>query len=158
VYPAILTFLSQTQAEIPSSLQLCSSATLWTGHAVTHQELLDRQEDKEVRRVLAGRGGKRGRNGLSLDYNGASEDDDLADDQPDAKGTSAPKEPDDVVESTHASASVTVPLPAVEVGSALKRNSDGTIVVPIARQRSAKKVCVDGTSGRQATHHMLGGL
>lgn len=142
--PAILTFLSQTQAEIPSSLQLFSSATLWTGHAVTHQELLDRREHKEVRRVLTGRGGKRKRNdGLSLDYDGVSEDDDLADDQPDAEGTSAPKEPDDVVESTHASASLTVPLPVEEVGSALKRNSDGTVVAPIARRRSAKKVCVN---------------
>jgi len=113
---------------------------------------LDRQEDKEVRRVLAGRGGKRKRNDPSLEYDGVSEDDDLADDQPDAKGASAPKEPDDVVESVHASASVTVPLPVVEVGSALKRNSDGTVVPPIARQRSAKKVCVNRTSSRQVTH------
>lgn len=143
MYLTVLTFLSQTQAEIPSSLQLFSSATVWTGHAVTHQELLDRQEDKEVRRVLAGRGGKRKRNGIPLDYDEISENGDLADDQPDAGGPSTQK---NAVESTDALASVPMPSSVVEVGSALKRNSDGTVVAPIARRRNTTKVRVNETA------------
>lgn len=142
-----MTFLSRTQAEIPSSLQLFSSATVWTGHVATHQELLDRQEDKEVRRVLAGRGGKRKRNGVPLDYesDGISEDDDLVDNQTDAGGPSAQKKTENTVESTDASTSVPVPSSVTDVGSALKRNSDGTVVAPIRRRGNTTKVCVNGT-------------
>lgn len=142
-----MTFLSQTQAEIPSSLQLFSSATVWTGHVATHQALLDRQEDKEVRRALAGRGGKRKRNAIPLDYesDGVSGDDDLADDQTDADGPNAQNKTENTVESSDAPASVSMPSSVMGVGSALKRNSDGTVVVPIRRRGNTTKVCVYGT-------------
>jgi ATP-dependent RNA helicase DHX37/DHR1 len=43
------------------SVNLQSSSTLGTGRAYTHQERLDKAEDKEVRKALDGRSGKRKR-------------------------------------------------------------------------------------------------
>ena len=84
---------------------------------------------------------------MPLDYesDGISEDDDLVDNQTDAGGPSAQKKTENTVESTDASTSVPVPSSVTDVGSALKRNSDGTVVAPIRRQENTTKVCVNGT-------------
>ncbi|KAK2465187.1 hypothetical protein APHAL10511_002541 [Amanita phalloides] len=139
--------LVQTQAEIPSSLQLYSSATLWTGHAATHQALMDREEDKEARRGLNSRGGKRKRIDTQLDYDGSSENDDLDNilHDADAEGgnvLTSPQKQHEVTVMASNGPLPTVPIPlttVAEVGSALKRNSDGTVVPPTVRPRNTKK-------------------
>ncbi|KAF8895535.1 P-loop containing nucleoside triphosphate hydrolase protein [Infundibulicybe gibba] len=53
--------LSQSQAELPTTLHLHSSSTLGTGRVTDHHERRAREEDKEVRRALDGRNNKRKR-------------------------------------------------------------------------------------------------
>lgn len=43
---------SQSQAQLPSTLQLQSSATLGSGKTSSHKEQLDKLEDKQVRRTI----------------------------------------------------------------------------------------------------------
>ncbi|KAJ7644132.1 P-loop containing nucleoside triphosphate hydrolase protein [Roridomyces roridus] len=114
--------LSQSQATLPTTLHLQSSATLGTGKSATHQDRLDKLEDKEIRRALDGRAGQRRRRqedsyavtGPDLDM-----DDDEPDDEPVAGPSSLPK--------------------ASAVGSALQRNPDGTVVAPKVVPRSQGK-------------------
>ncbi|KAF8635912.1 hypothetical protein AX15_000090 [Amanita polypyramis BW_CC] len=134
--------LVQTQAEIPSSLHLHSSATLWTGQSSTHQELLDREEDKEARRTLRG---KRKRNGVSFVDDDISEDDDLdevhsgAEVTKDLHPVSSQKHRNmEAAEARDVSPVNPVPSTCVlEVGNALKRNPDGTVVAPTIRQKKS---------------------
>lgn len=136
---------SQSQAEIPSTLTLQSSSTLGTGRASTHQERQDRQEDKEVKRALNGRAGKRKRPDDSYAVTMAGDDDDSADEvepkigrrsSPDGAKVSAasfvPESGSIAVEPSGPSTSA--------VGSALQRNSDGTVVAPRIRSKSRAKV------------------
>ncbi|KAF4590141.1 putative ATP-dependent RNA helicase DHR1 [Pleurotus pulmonarius] len=69
--------LTKSQAELPSSLALHTSSTLGTGKPTTHQERLERSEDKQVRQIVDGKIGSRKR---PLDqyehFSAASSDDD----------------------------------------------------------------------------------
>ncbi|KAJ7459856.1 P-loop containing nucleoside triphosphate hydrolase protein [Mycena latifolia] len=99
--------LSQSQASLPTTVHLQSSATLGTGKAITHRDRLDKLEDKEIRRALDGRTGKRRRQDDSYTVTGPDVDtDDEELDQDDAVSASA------------------------AVGSALQRNPDGSVVAP----------------------------
>ena len=155
----------KSQAQASSALQLQSSATLGTGKATTHQHRLEQLEDKEVRRVLDGRSGKGMRRrtinsallagdyseeeayGVPMEVDARAEADD--DDGEDvAEGMSRSK-PVIIVDSGF---STTVqspepeslpPLPTVAaVGSALKRNTDGTVAAPKISKRKPKEAKV----------------
>ena len=146
-------WFSQTQAEIPSSLQLQSSGSLGTGRAATHQDRLDRLEDKQVRRAMDGRAGKRKRHD---DFNAVTHaDEDSCSDDHLLEATESSRPPANKSEnvglhlepSTMKSASVVVNhQPVVSappvVGSALQRNADGTLIMPKVRERKGKKVRV----------------
>ena len=151
--------ISKSQAQLSAALQLQSSATLGTGKASTHKDILDKQEDKEVRRAIDGtaRHGKRGRGKTSVaqtydgDESGSeAEDDVLGDARPngsrkddevgssranpvvivDAGFSTAALPPEDV----HVSAASSV----LQVGSALKRNAAGSVVAPKVAKRKPK--------------------
>jgi ATP-dependent RNA helicase DHX37/DHR1 len=140
-----LTFFSQTQAELPSSLPLQSSSSLGTGKVSTHQELLDKLEDKETRRAMEGRAGKRRRHGNAYEVMVPDDDDssdvDLAgngilgaafvtaEDYPDVPKETVPSE-------SAAATAIESSLAVAEVGSALQRNPDGTVVAPRIRQKT----------------------
>ncbi|OBZ71658.1 putative ATP-dependent RNA helicase PB1A10.06c, partial [Grifola frondosa] len=47
-------FTRKSQAQVSTALNLQSSSTLGTGRPATHQELLDKQEDKDIRRAMDG--------------------------------------------------------------------------------------------------------
>lgn len=139
-----LTYLRQTQAELPSYLNLQTSSSLGTGKVATHQERFDKSEDKEVRRALDGRVGKRKRHDGIYTVNTPDDEDDEADEITREKKPLkevAPVEQDSKVEFaqelvTHPEAS----LPRVSaVGSALQRNPDGSIVPPRRRQNARGK-------------------
>ena len=150
--------ISKSQAQLSAALQLQSSATLGTGKASTHKDILDKQEDKEVRRAIDGtaRHGKRGRGKTSVaqtydDESGSeAEDDVLGDARPngsheDGEVGSSRANPVVIVdagfstatlppEDDHVSAASSVP----QVGSALKRNADGSVVAPKVAKRKPK--------------------
>ncbi|KAJ7505327.1 P-loop containing nucleoside triphosphate hydrolase protein [Mycena galericulata] len=102
--------LSQSQAALPTTLHLQSSATLGTGKATTHRDRLDKLEDKEIRRALDGRVGKRRRQDDSYAVTGpdVDMDDEDQDDVMSPMQTSGPSKP---------------PIP-------LARNPDGSVVLP----------------------------
>jgi len=144
-----LTFFSQSQAQLPTSLNLQSSSTLGTGRVTTHRERLERLEDKEVRRAVAGRSGKRKRHDDSYAVIGPSDDEDEGDE--DMAGTederhyaqknasqSAAKGREVVVFDS-VSRDQPVASTSTAVGSALQRNPDGTVVQPKVRQRAKGK-------------------
>lgn len=96
----------------------------------THKERQDRDEDKDIRRILDGTtgNGKRRRQGVTsfevVDENESAEDDSMdedveSDNKPELKAAPAVIQP-------------------VVIGSALQRNADGTIIAPKVRQRSKK--------------------
>ncbi|KAF5369365.1 hypothetical protein D9758_002690 [Tetrapyrgos nigripes] len=117
--------LSQSQAQIPSSLHLQSSSTLGTGKAFTHQEKLDKLEDKEVKHAL----GKRKRGAEVYDIVDAdSDEEDEFEQSLDFYGTSEPSD-------KKADAAAT----SVSVGSALQRNPDGSVPAPKFKQKSQGK-------------------
>ncbi|KAK7469227.1 putative ATP-dependent RNA helicase DHR1 [Stygiomarasmius scandens] len=124
----ILEKLSQSQAQLPSSLQLQSSSTLGTGKASTHQQNLDKQEDKEVRHALGKR--KRGKE----DYDVVEEDseEDEFEKSLDFYETS---------QTTAEPPALPFQVPSVLpiIGSALQRNSDGSIPDPKVKPRSLNK-------------------
>ncbi|KAG6820176.1 hypothetical protein H0H93_004307 [Arthromyces matolae] len=142
--------LAQTQEEIPSTLHLQTSSSLGTGKALTHQERYERLEDKQVRRALDGQSGKRKRAGDTYTVIDAAGDDDMYSDEDmsysgghDEKAPLHVKE-DDELPSTASREPSAVMLPttsmpsAVAVGSALKRNPDGTVVAPKVRHKTSK--------------------
>ncbi|KAK7056793.1 putative ATP-dependent RNA helicase DHR1 [Paramarasmius palmivorus] len=120
--------LSQSQAQISSSLELQSSSTLGTGRTTTHQEQNDKSEDKEVRRALEGRGGKRKRNNDVYDVVEESDADDSEDEK-------------DSIEAPQIAEQLSVSIPKVPatVGGALKRDADGNPVAPKVRPLTSKK-------------------
>ncbi|KAJ7044117.1 P-loop containing nucleoside triphosphate hydrolase protein [Mycena alexandri] len=119
--------LAQSQATLPSSLQLQSSATLGTGKSTTHRDRLDKLEDKETRRALDGRTGKRKRQDDSYAVIGAEESsDDEINREDSALQISGPS-----------SKPPTLSAPA-GVGSALQRNPDGSVVAPKIVPRNKK--------------------
>ncbi|KAF8976944.1 hypothetical protein BDQ17DRAFT_1440885 [Cyathus striatus] len=75
---AVTGAFSKTQASLPSSL-LQSSSTLGTGRLATHEELQARSEDKDVKRALDGRLGKRKRHRDAYDVSGPLDDNDSDD-------------------------------------------------------------------------------
>ncbi|KAG7088421.1 hypothetical protein E1B28_012416 [Marasmius oreades] len=124
----ILERLSQSQAQIPSSLHLQSSSTLGTGKVRTHQETADRLEDKEVRRALDGRVGKRKRHEV---YDVIDEsDEDEGDHDLDVVEGNASKEFSATIISEKGSISEPT------VGGALKRDANGNVLVPKVRQKN----------------------
>jgi len=126
-----LTFSSQSQAQLPSSLQLQSSSTLGTGKASTHQQNLDKQEDKEVRHALGKR--KRGKE----DYDVVEED---SEEDGFEKSLDFYKTSQTTAEPPTSPFQVPSVFPII--GSALQRNSDGSIPAPKVKPRSLnKKVC-----------------
>jgi len=145
-------WFSQTQAEIPS-LHLQSSGSLGTGRAATHQERLDRLEDKQVRRAMDGRAGKRKRHDDSYAVTHADDDHDSEDHFLEATDSSRlpVNKSESIGPHLEPSAMKLAPVvvnhqPVVSappiVGSALKRNADGTLIVPIVRERKGGKVRV----------------
>ncbi|ESK95022.1 dhx37 protein [Moniliophthora roreri MCA 2997] len=122
----ILEKLSQSQAQIPSSLHLQSSSTLGTGKTSTHQERNEKLEDKEMRRVLEGRGGKRKRNN---DFYDVVEESDSEKSGSDSDVESAVQK----IETTPVVKGVSA------VGSALKRGLDGNPIAPKVRPINSKK-------------------
>lgn len=156
-----LTFLSQTQAEIPSSLHLQTSSSLGTGKASTHRERFDRLEDKEVRRALDGRAGKRKRHDdvyavTHPDNENSDEEEDLARNQSDGEDT---KHSSHKAQGQNLKVAVADPVivfqpvtpVAAVVGSALQRNADGTIMAPKIKQKvKRKKVSYETISSPKA--------
>ncbi|KAJ7109727.1 P-loop containing nucleoside triphosphate hydrolase protein [Mycena crocata] len=131
-YIALLIFekLSKSQAALPTTLHLQSSATLGTGKATTHRDRLDKLEDKEIRRALDGRTGKRRRQNDSYAVTGPDAEMEESDDQDDA--VSPPK--------TSGPSTLTAVSGPPAVGSALQRNPDGSVVAPkITSKARAKK-------------------
>lgn len=119
--------LAQSQAVLPSSL-LQSSSMLGTGKTLTHQELQDRSEDKEVRKALDGRSGKRKRHEDKFAVHGLDTEDSQDDEILAAETVTRPSHPQVIFDSA-------IPPPKNEsepsaVGSALKRKSDGSVVMP----------------------------
>ena len=130
LYPIPLTRPDETsrksQAELPG-LNLKSSATLGTGRASSHREMLDRVEDKQVRRVA-----KKTRLDPMIDED-SDEEEDCSFPSADATEPShtfqterprRPRTPD-----TCPVAEGTETIPAF-VGSALRKNADGSIATP----------------------------
>lgn len=148
---------SQSQAQLTSTLNLQSSSTLGTGKAFTNRERLERLEDKQVRKAVEGRTGKRKRKGdnyaVLLPGEGESEGTDE-----DMEGRGVRRRSPIVLRETQeepASPNTDISLPItrldtsanVAVGSALKRNADGSVVAPIVRKRTGgKKVRVFSTT------------
>ncbi|RPD63130.1 P-loop containing nucleoside triphosphate hydrolase protein [Lentinus tigrinus ALCF2SS1-6] len=156
---ALFEKLSKSQAQASAALNLQSSATLGTGKALTHQQRLDQLEDKEVRRVMDGRAGtgkrRRRENALLTAASDSDELDDFADDPDEAamdvdrqgahaeEGTSRSR-PVVIVDSgfsttvqSHEEDEPMLPASAT-VGSALKRNADGTVAAPQVSKRKPK--------------------
>ncbi|KAG6868632.1 hypothetical protein C0993_000222 [Termitomyces sp. T159_Od127] len=156
--------LAQTQAEIPSSLHLHTSSSLGTGKVSTHQERLERLEDKQVRRALDVHLGKRKRKGDTytvVDPNAEgfdSEEESSSDGKEEMETSTSAKGMKELEASSTKGSNATVievsagppaPLTCDAVGSALKRNPDGTVMVPKVRQKSKGKI----TFSRWKTKH-----
>ncbi|KAF9816936.1 hypothetical protein IEO21_03810 [Rhodonia placenta] len=136
-----------------------SSATLGTGKASTHQEALDRLEDKEVRRVIDGRAarGKRKRQQLPFsqveDSDDAEDEDELIGMDVDGEPEHAPREQEGysranpvVVVDSGFSTTTLLPEPLEHsgpkvtiIGGALKRHEDGSVVAPKTVKRKPKR-------------------
>ncbi|KAH7928402.1 P-loop containing nucleoside triphosphate hydrolase protein [Leucogyrophana mollusca] len=146
--------LAQTQAQIPS-LNLQSSSTLGTGKVSTNRERQEKLEDKEVRRVIEGRAGKRKRRNDAFTISGPNdsgsdgEGDELHDPSADDEGTrgattSPPlrRAPVTIIDaSSGAPAILESASRSTTVGGALKRNPDGTVVAPrmVKKKEKGKK-------------------
>ncbi|EAU85900.2 DHX37 protein [Coprinopsis cinerea okayama7 len=140
--------LAKSQATLSTAV-LQSSSTLGSGKTLSHLERLEKEEDAETRKALDGRLGKRKRRREEYDVvHGVDEDD--SDEDEDLKPASPspyllphkdvemeeppPNEPEPAV--------VVNSLPQSDppvVGSALRRNPDGTVVQPKIRQRTKQK-------------------
>ncbi|PCH40127.1 nucleoside triphosphate hydrolase protein [Wolfiporia cocos MD-104 SS10] len=154
--------LSKSQAQLSTALQLQSSSTLGTGKATTHKDLIDKQEDKEVRKAINGLSakGKRHRQPLLLASDSSDEDEDevmlLGAAGSDNDGKSKVHESEEgksranpvVIVDSGFSTTTLPPEPSPEpvtapstsaVGSALKRNPDGTVVAPKISKKKAKR-------------------
>jgi ATP-dependent RNA helicase DHX37/DHR1 len=137
----------QTQTDIPSSLQLQSSASLGTGRAITHQERLDIAEDKNVRSALDGRLGKRKRRALedNAPESASSDEDSLGFEASSGSVqithlSEVRMAVDDSDPKARSSAQIQMtPVTSKIIGGALQRNPDGSVVQPkVAKPRSKK--------------------
>lgn len=150
----------KSQASASAAFGLQSSATLGTGKPITHQQRLEEAEDKEVRRAMDGRSGqgkrRRRTEALDISVDGSDGDDDDGGyygmdvdthgdtDLPAQDGTSR-SNPVVIIDSGF---STKEQLPGVEdsppqqtistVGSALKRNADGSVAAPRVAHRKPK--------------------
>jgi ATP-dependent RNA helicase DHX37/DHR1 len=121
---------------LPSTLQLQSSSTLGSGRTLTAQEKLEKTEDKEVLRAIHSRQASRRFAGDTAE---SDEGEEVLDNTQDVHSKydatqddecTSPRGPVVVVDSTStATRKQDVPDDAV-VGSALQRNTDGSIVKP----------------------------
>lgn len=145
-----LTFLSQTQASLPSSV-LHSSASLGTGKLSTHQELQEKAEDLNIRKALSGLSSKRKRHQGHFHIDGPDEDDDVSEveSQPERlekewisqnTGTLTEQNANVVISPTNPTQSQSKAHTVPVVGSALQRNPDGSTVAPKIRPKSEKQV------------------
>lgn len=135
---------SQSQATLATST-LQRSSTLGSGKTLTHEERLEQEEDKETRKALDGRIGKRKRARDEFDVvNGpdieSDDEDDFLASRPNRSHEPSSPQRDVVMEHplvvVDSSNSHVKPQ---EVGSALKRNADGTVAPPKVRQRTKSK-------------------
>lgn len=133
--------LSQSQAELPSSLPLQSSSSLGTGKVLSHQEIADKLEDKDVRRAVEGRAGKRKRRSGAYETTILNDDNNHDGESTDDETRSLYREKESHVQKENLVEFVAPTLPAVVegVGSALQRNSDGTVIAPRVRQKTGDK-------------------
>ncbi|GBE84926.1 Putative ATP-dependent RNA helicase [Sparassis crispa] len=145
--------LSKSQAQLSIALQLQSSSTLGTGKPSTHKQLLDTQEDRDVRRAMERQTGKTGHQQSSVlgveesvsDEDGISVEVDREDDGslPAAQSGDGLSKSDPIVVVDSGSITSIVPTaqpaptPSV-VGSALHRNPDGSVVAPRIVKRKPK--------------------
>ncbi|KDQ62426.1 hypothetical protein JAAARDRAFT_30334 [Jaapia argillacea MUCL 33604] len=157
----ILKKLAKTQAELPT-LNLQSSSTLGTGKTSTHHERVEKQEDKEVRRLLDGTGkgkgkGKRKR-ARNDDYRVDVGDESDADADLDLESGMEVDEPSPSAAFKSPRQAKSTPIVVVDggfstsveaskgsatlVGSALKRNADGSVVQPVVRKKKKKQQAV----------------
>ncbi len=124
---------------MPNTLQLYSSSTLGAGKTSTVQDRLDRLEDKHIRRALHSRQRKAGDfadvtesdgggDGAADDYHS---DKDAKEDQGSASSSRGPA----VVVASLSTSTRKQEVPTSTVGSALRRNADGSL----AKARIAKK-------------------
>ncbi|KZT19476.1 P-loop containing nucleoside triphosphate hydrolase protein [Neolentinus lepideus HHB14362 ss-1] len=161
----ILQKLAASQADM-SSLKLQTSSMLGTGKVATNQYRSEKQEDKEVRKLIEGRAGKRKRQVET--YVSSDESDDNKEDSPvrkvahvtDAdieivdltdKPSDAKPEPimvHDIGVGEPAKAST---LAASTIGSALRKNKDGTVAALIIKKKSVKKGAIRSWRDRRTT-------
>lgn len=150
---------SKSQAELPSTLQLQSSSALGTGKPQTHQDRLDKSEDKDVRRAmghtqLTGKHRKRNAGFTGVADDNESEED-LAlnedstsrmviDELPDVKEGSSKERPVVIVDSAVTTPAEQTAQSSTAVGSALQRNADGSVVTPriLKRKDKGRKVVI----------------
>lgn len=140
--------LRKSQAELPG-LNLKSSATLGTGRISSHKEILDLQEDKEVRRISK----KTNINSmidedyhyfpppdLTKSYRTSPEERARRSRTPDIRFVTGDAEATTVPVIQEYTASVTI-APA-SVGSALRRNADGSIAAAkvLPKRKKGSKV------------------
>ncbi|KAI0757185.1 P-loop containing nucleoside triphosphate hydrolase protein [Daedaleopsis nitida] len=174
---ALFEKLSKSQATASAALNLKSSATLGTGKAGTHQQRLDEFENKEVRRAMDGRSGGTKRRRRNDDFPAAFRDDSEGDDDdfdngrmdvddeqdsgevaPEGTSRSNPVVIVDSGFSTTAQASpeddyIVAKLPHAAVGSALKRNADGSVSEPRIAKRNQKSAKATFSSWKDIRSH-----
>ncbi|KAG0703797.1 P-loop containing nucleoside triphosphate hydrolase protein [Suillus ampliporus] len=130
--------LAQTQAQT-SSLDLQSSSTLGTGATSTARERQEKLEDKDVRRAMEGQANKRRRrhDNFTVHEHGDSEDEYDAMDGVEADQVPTQYEHEGSVTKefvadfpTASTGSQPASLTVFDVGGALKRNPDGSVVAP----------------------------
>jgi len=143
----------KSQAQLSSTLHLQSSSTLGTGIVSTNQARLEKQEDKEVRRALHGfsKGRKRRHtSGLAGYHSEDSESRDEADESDLNASMSADAEapsvstPATVVDMSSSYAKQPAHEYSTALGSALRRNEDGSIAQPrmLPKKDKNKRVTV----------------
>ncbi|KAI9443209.1 P-loop containing nucleoside triphosphate hydrolase protein [Lactarius indigo] len=129
--------LAKSQADLPNTLRLYSSSTLGAAKTATVQDRLDRLEDKNVTRALHSRQRKAGRFAdvaESDGSDGAADDFHSKRDSIEGRGDTPPRGPVVVVDSL-STATKKQEMPTSTVGSALRRNADGSV----AKVRIVKK-------------------
>lgn len=154
----------QSQAAFDSAL-LQSSSMLGSGKILTHQELLEKLEDREVRQALDGKTTgkrKRSRGDQYAVYEAGEDETDDDDDGAEGESSYTSRAREMMLpmnlreeEATQSSTEPTVmvdtssanikpkELESSAVGSALRRNADGSVVQPRVRQRTkSKQVCI----------------
>ncbi|KAH8114512.1 P-loop containing nucleoside triphosphate hydrolase protein, partial [Phellopilus nigrolimitatus] len=130
--------LAETQAQLPSTLQLQSSSTLGSRKVQTNEELQAKLEDKQIRRAMEGRvkGKRRRQNNAYSGIDRVSEDDE--DEDIEMKEDLAPESGFSrsfpvIVRDEEPAIAPSKPALVVKdmaVGGALRKNADGTVSAP----------------------------